>query len=152
MKIGNMMILVLMLCLSFAGFATDEVVVDVGDAGWLPVIGTIIGYIMNTYGGAVGVMLMVILFRILKKFGLENSELMDKVAKKAVARACDWVEVWAAKQADKPTSQEKYQKAVEKAFEIAGKLGVLTYVQKHIDELIEQYLKEFGDLTLLKKN
>jgi len=152
MKMKNVVMIMLLLCLSFVGFAAEEVLVDSGDSGWLPVIGTIVQHIMDTLGPAIGLLLLGVLYRIFKKWGLENVDLIDKVAKKAVARACDWVEVWAAKQAEKPTSETKYQKAVEKAFEIAEKLGVLDYVKKHVDELIEQYLKEFGDLTLLKKN
>ncbi|MCK9556098.1 hypothetical protein M0R19_08175 [Candidatus Pacearchaeota archaeon] len=147
----NASILFMVFIFSFFCFATEEVAV-ISDTGTLQAIGVFLTLFMQTFGSAISVLLVFLVYKLFKKYGLDYTGSVDYLARTAVSRACSWVEVWAAKQSSKPTSEEKYKKAVEKAFEIAEKLGILDYIKKHVDTLIESHLFEYEELTLVKKN
>lgn len=143
-------LLALTFCVFFC-FATGEVVVT-EDAGFLAVAGTALVFVMKFFGATITAGSTLVLWRVFQKWGLDNIQGTDKIAAAIVSRACAWVEVWAAKQAEKPTSEEKYKMAIEKALEFAEKVGILSYVQKHLDMLLEPHLRDYGDLSILKKN
>lgn len=129
MKKMNVFILIIIGLLSINVFAADKI-------DWFQFGATIVSNIIIYFLPVIFAGLIYLFLKLAKKFNLESNDIIVGLVNDLVEKSIQFVEDWASKQAVKPTSDEKLNKALEVIKNLTDNEIVKKYIESHINELV----------------
>lgn len=123
---------------------TTSVKVLSDSTNFYPIIGTILSWLLGTFGSIISAYGVLIVRKILAKYHIELNDETRYLAQKLMLTAVTHVEEWANKQSEKPSSNDKLKRAIEVAISMSDNIGVTNYLKKHGETLVDNILVELN--------
>jgi len=107
---------------------------------WKVILFMILKFLLGIAGAALSVLVPALVMKALKKMGLENSEIANRVATSLVKKGINYAESLVSDPNNKPGPEQKKAAAVAHIVELAESTGLKKLAKEQIEKLIEGQL------------
>jgi len=107
---------------------------------WKAILFLVLKFMLSIAGAALSVLVPTLVMKALKKMGLENSEIANRIATSLVKKGINYAESLVTDPKNKPTPLSKKAAAVQHVLELAESTGLKKLARDQIEKLIEGQL------------
>jgi hypothetical protein len=132
----------LLLFVVFGSVACGAEVVEEVVNPWMPIIGRVLDLAIDILSPILIMLASFAAWKLAGKFGIEKNIVADNALREYVLEGINWADQWAKEQIEKPTSDQKFNVAVEYILKLIKKSSLPKTTEDRLKAMIEAKLKE----------
>ncbi len=101
----------------------------------------IVSLLIKVFGAALVALAALAVRKLGKKWGVENTEILEKLARQGARSALNFADRWAKAQDEKPSKGSKLERAVDRLIELEKLVGVTNDIRNALARRIETELE-----------